>query len=248
MTEEELDERLRSFDRMRGVAVPDEVLEQLLAEARSRGRIGLRRKTAAIVGAALLGLGGLVAAPAAADAVREWLAVADWQPEAGGEILPDSEMVDLSAPDLPDYIASRYPEWLPLAPGQTREELIATVVEQWSNVPEAGFTQEVGLRHSFEIAAYCGWVGAWLDAENLDRAAEAGRVLADAAHWPAMEATDGDIIVEIMDEVARSAAAGDREGPLFVAALYGCAAADGESHSAWFEQRAEYFESMRSAP
>lgn len=246
MRDEELDRRLAVADRMADVDVAPRVLDELVERTRDGGRRSRRARLAVVAGGLALALGGgIAAAPAVADTVREWLAIAEWQPDAGGEVLPDSEMIDLSAPDLDEYIASIYPEWLPLAPGRTREQLIAAVIEQWSSVPEPGFTQEVGFRHSFEILVYCDWVGVWL-AGDPGLVVEANRVLADAPQWPAFVATDGDIIVEIMTEVARSAADGDREGVLFVAGMYGCEAADGEPHGEWFAERAEYFESLRA--
>jgi hypothetical protein len=240
MHDEELDARLRSADRMNGIAIPDDVLDRVFAEARAEGRRGGRVRTGVIGAGVVLGLiGGAVAAPAIADTVRAWLAVSEWQPEAGGEVLPGSEMVDLSAADLPEYIASRYPEWLPLAPGETREHLIDEVVARWSM--GSGNTQEVGLRHDFEMLAYCGWVDAWLNSADPSEVAQATTVFRQAIDWPAMNETDGGGTREFLTVYAMAAEAGDRDGIQFAAWQYGCDAWDGQSRAWWLEQN-EWFQ------
>lgn len=200
-TDDELDARLARADRAAGAFPAGSALERLAAETRRESRqTSLRRRVAALTGTGLLVVGGVAVAPAAADTARQFLAQLDWSPEPGGEILPDSEMVDLSAPDLPDYVASLdFPE-IPLAPGQTREGLIAEVAAQWA-VPD-GVAQEVGIRHSFEILVWWGWLDeldAALVAGNVARQDAALAVLHEAPTWPAMVATDGDIITIIMD-------------------------------------------------
>jgi hypothetical protein len=192
MNDEELDRRLRTADRMSGVRIAEEVLDRVHSDVRAEAARSLRRRAAAVVGLGVLSLGALATAPAAADVVREWLAIAEWQPEAEGEILPDSDMIDLSAPDLPDYIASRFPEWLPIPPGTTREQMIDDVVASWHNVPEAGFTQEIAFRYDFERIAYCGWVDAWLTSDDVATVARATDTIRAAVDWPAFTATDGD--------------------------------------------------------
>jgi hypothetical protein len=234
MRDDELDERLRSFDRMRGVRVPGEVLDRTVAEVRA-GRQRLR--AGVIAGAAVLGIGGLLAAPVAANALREWLAVAEWQPEAGGEILPDSEMIDLSAPDLPEYIASRFPDDLPIPPGATREELIAAVVEHWQSVPETGFTQEIGFRYEFERLAYCGWLDARLTSVDIAVLARADAVLEEAIRWPAFVTTDADGVVPIfLRAYAEASHRGDLDGLQYAAWQYGCPVWDGDPRAWWGEQ------------
>lgn len=233
MRDTEIDERLRSLDRMADVRMPAEVLDRAVADVRA----GRRWRRGALIGAALLALGGLLAAPVAANAVREWLAVAEWQPEAGGEILPDSEMIDLSAPDLPEYIASRYPEWLPVPPGSSREQLIADVVDHWQNVPEAGFTQEIGFRWEFERLAYCGWLETRLTSNDLAELTRADQVLEEAIRWPAFTATDADGVVPIyLRAYSDASRRGDLDGLQYGAWQYGCPVWDGDPRAWWGEQ------------
>jgi hypothetical protein len=234
MNDEDLDRRLRAADRMDGVRLPESVLEGVHREARAIADRSLRRRISAVAGIGVFSLGALTAAPSAVQAITHWLAVAEWQPDAGGEILPDSEMVDLSAPDLPEYIASLYPEWLPLAPGVTREQLVADVVG--ADLPEEGFTQEVGFRERFESLAYCGWVDAWLTADDPAVTSAAIAVMRDAIDWPAFTATDGGGRREYLTVYAMAAESGDRDGVQFAAWQYGCSAWDGTDRGWWIEQ------------
>jgi len=242
MHDDELDARLRAADRMVGVAIPEADLDRAFDAARNQGRAGHRLRLGIVAGAVALGLGGgIVAAPAVADTIREWFAVAEWQPDPAGEVLPDSEMVDLSAPDLAEYIASRYPEWLPLAPGTTRQQLIDAVVGRWQAVPEAGFTQEVGFREDFESLAYCSWVDAWLTSADSSVVSRATDVMREAIEWPAFVATDGGGRAEFLTAYAMAAEAGDRDGVQLAAWQYGCGSWDGESRTWWIEQN-EWFQ------
>jgi hypothetical protein len=236
MRDDQLDRRLRRTDPMAGVHVPEHVLDRMHVEVRAASAKSRQRRFAGIAGLGVFALGGLTAAPVAADAVREWLAVAEWQPEAGGEILPDSEMVDLSATDLPEYIAAKYPDWLPIPPGSTREQLIAQVVERWSQVPEVGFTQEVGIRETFERIAYCGWVDAWLTAGDPAVVAEATGVMADAPEWPAINQTDGGGVVAVLAVFAEAARTGDHDGVQYAAWQWGCSAWDGDPREWWGQE------------
>ena len=239
MNDEELDRRLRAADRMTAVQIAGEVLDRVHADVRAEAKKRQRRRIGAIAGLGVLALGGLATAPAAAEVVREWLAIADWQPDAGGEILPGSEMIDLSAPDRPAYIASRFPEWLPIPPGTTRTEMIDEVVDRWRNVPDAGFTQEIGFRYDFERLAYCGWIDAWLTSEDAVVVAKATTVMRDSIGWPAFNATDADgVVPAFLTAYADAAATGDRDGVQFAAWQYGCSTWDGEDRQWWLERNA----------
>jgi hypothetical protein len=236
MHDDELDARLKSADRMTGVSITGEALDKAFSDAREQAQRRRRLRVVVLAGSVAVALGGgAIAAPAVADTIRDWLAVAAWQPEPGGEIL-DSEMVDLSAPDLPAYIASRFPEWLPIPPGATREQLIEDVVERWQGVPEAGFTQEVAFRESFESLAYCGWVDAWLTSGEPATTARATEVLREAIDWPAFTQTDGGGRREFLTAYAIAAEAGDHDGIQVAAWQYGCGAFDGDPRPWWFEQ------------
>jgi hypothetical protein len=242
MNDEELDRRLRAHDRMAGVRVAEDVLDRVHADTRAAGTKGRRRRAAAIAGLGVLVLGGVATAPAAADVVRDWLAIAEWQPEGGTEIIPGSDMIDLSAPDLPEYIASRFPEWLAIPPGTTREQIIGEVVSHWQNVPEVGLTQEIGFRYDFERIAYCGWVDAWLTSDDPALVSEATHRMREAIGWPAFNATDADGVVPLfLTTYANAAEDSDVDGVQFAAWQYGCAVWDGDDRGWWLEQN-EWFQ------
>src|SRR5690606_18388928 len=160
-----LDRRLAALDR--APSVSPTVLDGLAAAAQREGR-GARRRRFAVIGlsATLVVGGGVVAAPAAADVVRAFLAQAEWFPSAGGEILAGSEWIDTSQADLRAYLATVYPYWLELAPTQSRQSILDDVTADAAANP--GLTQEVGLRRSIEVRAYCGWAVELLDAQRAE--------------------------------------------------------------------------------
>lgn len=209
ITDDELDARLAQAAAAAPSVHPGTAALLVMAtRERARSRMLRRRIAATAAGTALL-IGGVAAAPAAAEGVKRFLAQSDWQPAAGGEILPDSEMVDLGAPDLAEYIDSIYPEWLPLAPGQTRAALVAEVAA--ASAQADTMTQEVGLRRALERLAYIGWLDEWIAGHAAgDGAREdaALAVIADAPTWPAYVATDGGGITAFMSRVAAALAAG----------------------------------------
>ena len=189
MNDDELDRRLRRLDRMAEAHVPEAVLDGVHAAARAVGARSSNRRFSLIAGLTVFALGGVAAAPTLADTVEQWLATSGWQPAVGNEFIPGSETVDLTAPDLPDYIASRYPEWLPLPAGTTRQDLIDAVIEVWTHAPEGQrYTQEVGIRYSFEQYAVCGWIEIARTSDDPAVVAHASVVMRDAATWPAIAA------------------------------------------------------------
>lgn len=206
---DDLDSRLSRLSR--NADVNPRILDELVISTRDVARSTLRHRLVAGVTAGLLVLGaGAAAAPAAADAVREFLAQSDQQFEEGGEILPDSEVVDLSASDLRAYIDYVFPEDLPIPPSQTREWLGDRTYEM-SNASNT-VAQEVSLRRQIETLAYCGWVVEYLDAERHgdDRRTDAAAVvLVAAADWPALVATDGGGIMDRYRNAGDSVEAGE---------------------------------------
>jgi hypothetical protein len=242
MNDDELDRRLKTADRMAEVHVADALLDGVHADARAASQRALRRRALGIAGFGVLALGGLATAPAAADAFQDWLAIAEWQPEGGTEIIPGSDMIDLSAPDLPEYIASRFPEWLPIPPGTTRERMIDDVVDLWQSKPDVGFTQEVGFRYDFERIAYCGWIDAWLTSDDPAVVSEATRTMRGAIGWPAFNDTDADgVVPTFLTAYANAAEQGDPDGVQFAAWQYGCSSWDGD-HRAWWIEENEWFQ------
>lgn len=206
---DDIDRRLTAADRAH--AADAGTLDALAVAARREASLSRHRRLVAIGVSALLAVGGgVVAAPAAADAVREFLAQSDWFPSPGGEVLPASEWVDTGQPDLRAYLDTLATDGVELAPGQDRDSLLDAVAE--SHAANPGLIQEVGLRRSFEVRAYCGWAVELLDAHRdgddgrYDSAAE--HVLS-AAEWPALVATDGGGITDRLRDVGHAAV--DRE-------------------------------------
>lgn len=145
----------------------------------------------------------------------------------------DTEWLDLGADDLSEVVASLYPEWLPLAPGVTRNELTARVSDTMSQME--GLAQETLVRKTYEYEAYRDWIGAWIAAHADGDAAgqaNAAAVLADAAGWPAMVETDGGGVTDMMRAFARRIAAGDSDAAQALAQIENAPGWDGIDRSA----------------
>jgi len=209
---DELDTRLARLNSEAHVS--PQVLDELARSTRDVAASTVRRRLVGGVTAALLVFGaGAVAAPAAADAVRDFLAQTGRPIGSGTEIIPDSEWIDLGAPDLREYVESIYPEYVVLAPGQTREGAIDVVVNMWAQ--RNGETQAVGLQRTVETLAFCGWTNEWISAREDDdpgRAQTAAEMMLLTTTWPAVIATDGGGIVEDQLSYANAALAGNRAG------------------------------------
>lgn len=195
-----------------------------------------RVRRATVAGAAALTLGaGLIALPAAADVVREFLAqtgVVCEGSECGGDW---GEMIDLGAPDVDEFVASKYPDYLVLAPGQSRDGVVAQVqeafpTEQNAVTPEASFAAE------YEHLAYCGWIDEWLraDAEaDLTARGDASDVLTEMLTWPGpMQTTDDPNIIVLQSAFAEAAREGDDDGVKAGGYMNRCPGYT-ESKSAW---------------
>lgn len=208
MTDQQLDDRLRGA-KPEDLEVEDERLDRLLAEVvRSTGIRHAPRP--ATVGAivVVLALGG-GALPAAADGIRDFLAQANFFPAAGGEVLPNSEWVDTSARDFPDYVRANLLVDITLPDGVQRQDLVQRVSDQLAG---GGLMQEVGIRRSFEVRAHCAWMSEWRESHvSGDEAAKAAatRELQSEDSWEAIAATDGGGIVAVYREVAAAAATDD---------------------------------------
>lgn len=231
ITDAALDERLSRADRAGDRAPDTDVLRALAARTRAEARRrSLRGRILGAAAATTLVIGLVISAPATADGIR-WLVTGSpialqmnrfIHGDGSTEIVRESEFVDLGAGDLPDYIASRWEEWLPLAPGQSKQEIIDEVVRGQQHALEAAkvdgapgaLTQEVGFRRQFEVAVYDAWLREWFRAHRAgDAAAESAaiEVLQAAPKWPALVATDGGGITAVMQTFADRLAAGDLE-------------------------------------
>lgn len=209
MSDHDLDDRLAKAKRADTTA-PEAFFDALLVEAKAGERPRRPKRTVAAIAiiGALLAVGA--ALPAAADSLRTFLAQADFFPEAGGEVLPDSEWVDTSAPDFAEYLRTTLSSDATLPPGMNHDELVERIIAQ--STANQGLTQEVGFRRTYEMIAHCGWMAEWQqatrdgDTEAANRAVEE---LQAATEWGALVATDGGGIMDMYRDVAESAAAGD---------------------------------------
>lgn len=220
--ETDLDRRLSALHR--APSVDPQVLDRLALEAQHFGRGQFRRRLT-VFGLSVMVVigGGLIAAPAGADAVREFLALSDWDPDDGGENLAASDWVDLSADDLHDYIDYIFPEWIPIPPSMTRADIVDRTYE--ISYQANTLTQEVSLRRSIETFAYCGWAVELIDAErhgNAERYDRAAEIVLSAADWPALVATDGGGITDRLREAGTAAVAGEANSGLNVYAVGEC--------------------------
>ncbi|WP_447943596.1 hypothetical protein [Microbacterium aurum] len=140
----------------------------------------------------------------------------------------NSEWIDVSASDLDEVIASVYPEWMPLAPGVTREDLTDRVTAIMAT--DNALAPERLLRRTFESESYKDWLGAWIAAhDNGDAAAQevASRVITSASDWPTLVATDGGGVTASMRAYAERIAAGDADAAEAMAQLWGAPSWDG---------------------
>lgn len=144
----------------------------------------------------------------------------------------NDEWIDLGAPDLDTVVASVYPEWMPLAPGVTREDLTARVIAIMTG--DNAFAPERLIRRTFESESYKDWLGAWIAAhESGDVAGQdaASRVITEASTWPTLVATDGGGVTDIMRAYATRIAAGDSEAAQGMAQFEGAPGWDGIDRS-----------------
>lgn len=209
MNDEDLDQRLSRLSRT--AEVDASTLARLAISARQQAVSSRRRSAAGLALSALLVIGGLLIATPASAGVRHFLAQLGLPIGGGSEVIPDSEWIDLSAADLREYIASIFPDDLPIAPNQTREGLIDGAFEMHEATNT--ITQEVGIRRSLEVLSYCGWALELRDAATAgdgDRYDRAASTLLDAADWPALVATDGGGITDRLRDAGEAAVRGDR--------------------------------------
>lgn len=211
ISDHELDARLAQLDPARSVSVADTAFDQMLSGVRASPRRGHRSlRISAIIAGGVIVLGA-GAFPAAA-AIQAFLAqTVETTPGAGTEAIPGSDWIDTGAEDIDEFVASRYPESLPLPDGVDPADVVATVV--FSISQSRGLRQEVGVGVAYESYIYCRWVDVWLTTDSSGDFAGrdyAARIMMDATTWPARVASDGGGVVDSQITFARAAAAGDR--------------------------------------
>jgi hypothetical protein len=211
--DEALDARLTSIDRASSLHGTDDGLDALLHDVSSSARRRPRRLklvSAFAVGALIVvGAGAL---PAAA-AIQSFLAqfVEDPPPGGGTETIPDSDWIDVEAADIDDFVASQYPDSLPLPDGVDQEAVISTV--SFSITRLGGIRQEIGVDLAYEAYIYCRWVDVWLESDARGDAVDreyAAKIMTEATAWPALVASDGGGVVDQQKRFAAAATNGDR--------------------------------------
>ncbi len=209
VSEQEMDDRLANAKRG-DLSAPDAFFDAMLAEAaqeRPSPRTPRKAVVVAIVGALVVGGATL---PAAAEELRTFLAQTGWFPPPSSEVLAGSEVIDLGAPDFPEYLRATLWSDATLPPGMSHDELVEKIIDM---KPEGGgYMQEVVFRMQYEVIAHCGWMSEWRQATlrgdgNATRIAAAQ--LQAATTWRGLVSTDGGGIMERYREVADAAASSD---------------------------------------
>ncbi|GAA1527470.1 hypothetical protein BJ978_001432 [Agromyces terreus] len=222
-----LDEALAVAARELAVQLED---ESVRSAAFGESRRTSRRRSGVIVASVLAAvLAAGIAVPV--TAVANWLSArtGDYGDTSRGTQEDNTEWLNLAGEDLPAVIAEAYPDGLQLPASLGREDAIERVdatVSRLGSEPNS-FVQEGAITTTFEFWAICAWYDEWLDADADDesaRRAVASDWLLDQAHYPSIVANDGGGVVDRLQEIARSAAAGDRS---LVEAGYGESACDG---------------------
>lgn len=240
-TDDDLLARLKAADPAARLQVDGAHLERLM-QRRPRRRAWV---IGGIIGALVIG----AAAPATAGAVRDFLAQTGQYGAGTGEDPDTTEWIDLTAPDAGEYMITLYPDYLPVPSGvderQFRQEVVDQVIAsaRQSSANEGGVAvmqQSTGLVRTFESATYATWIGVWLAADDDAGRAEATRVLREACDWPAIVATDGGGIVDMMRRFADAAEHGDRDGVEYAAqgnAEWPASGWDGVDRSWWWTEQ-----------
>jgi hypothetical protein len=149
----------------------------------------------------------------------------------------DSEWLDLGASDLKEVVASMYPDWLPLAPGITREKMIDRAAAQMDHA--GALAQVTVVETTYEQIAYRDWIDAWITAHasgDTTAQEEAGQVLLEAPAWPATVATDGGGVTLMMTACALRIADGDAEAAQALAQAFLASGWDGVHRDALLEE------------
>lgn len=187
-----------------------------------------RRRAAVIGGGLALAIGIGIASPAAADFVQRFLAQtgdfgsSDPTDEGSSKF---GELIEVTAPDFPEYALTIIPEWLPVPDGVDRNTLMEATIDNFAHPDPSNLMLEPGekaedvdvvwhrvaIQHEFERVAFIAWLNEWVDAHEVgdnDRAARALQVLNEATIWPAIVATDGGGVVDGMRRLIAAAERG----------------------------------------
>lgn len=170
-------------------------------QPRTTSRTTRRRRTFTALGiVAVLGTGAGVAAATG-------LFARTGQPGSGFGEEDASEQIRVDAPDAPDVVRELGDE-IPLPPGISFDDVI--------ELPDEPTTQtELGLQSTLEFEAGCQWATYWITSHetgNETAATDALTVLDAVPTWPATVATDGGGLVDMWQEIADAARAGDIAG------------------------------------
>lgn len=212
ISDDDLTARLSKVDPAASTAGGPETLDALLADVRSqplrrRRRLGLVT-TLTVGGLIAVGAGAL---PAAA-AIRSFLAeFVEGPPPSGSEVIEGYDWIDTTASDIPDLVASRYPDNLRLPNGIDRQDVVDTITYSISNM--GGITQEIAVDQAYEGYFYCRWVDVWLASDSADNQSDrdyAARIMVESATWTALVASDGGGVVQSREDFGEAAVAGDR--------------------------------------
>jgi len=214
LTDEELDARLARADRAAGLEADAGVLDALALDLRREARTRRRRRWLAAVGAGGALLLGAITAPAAADGIRFLAQTGEYGTfgENSGE-----QFIDWTAPDIGEYIATLYPDYLVLPSGTTRAELIDELVSSITSVEEPTTSSDDLFVQAFEQKGHCAWIEEWLAADDARDTAR--RDVAAAAIDPAVNLRNTTAHTVDPDPwspaVAQAAREGDRTGVEF---------------------------------
>lgn len=198
MTEDEFDKRLTAADPAEGMRASRQALDEAFAASTVRAPINRRRKLGVVAGvASLVLIGSAITLPAAADAIREFLAqTGEFGGLAGDSESDSSEWIDVTQSDASDYALSVFPPGLRLPKGVDSQEFAARVVVDLG-LGSAGsgedegvrVVQETGIKSEFERRALCLWIGEVLDSEQRGAVDAEAIDMLGAAHWPNMSET-----------------------------------------------------------
>ncbi|MET4704283.1 hypothetical protein [Frigoribacterium sp. UYMn621] len=215
VNDEDFDRLLAISDPARSHVVSEETLAALLQDAGVPGRRNtIRRRRRKVLGfgfAGVIVLSAAIGLPAAADVVSHFLAQTGRSCDSGTECgKSPSEFIDTTKSDFDLYVESVYPDWLPLAAPLTKESVISTVT---ARLHDNGGTMEAsGVEMMFENVAYCSWTDAWMVAHKKgDTTAQnhAASVMRAETKWPGLIQGDGGGLVQMQEQFAAGAEAGD---------------------------------------